>query len=127
MEIEIKIKDGFKTEATVRGHLIKSDQGCNSGGEDCSPEPFEYFLASTGLCVAHYINAFCKKRDIDTSKIRVMEKATRNEEHRLQVAFKIELPTDFPEKYKTAILRAAETCSVKKAIVEGANFSMDLV
>jgi len=127
MDIEIRIKDGFKTEAKVRKHVIKSDQDCESDGEDCNPNPSEYFLASTGLCVAHYINAFCKKRDIDTSKIRIMEKATRNDEHRLQVAFKIELPTDFPEKYKTALLKAAGSCSVKKAIVEGADFSMDLV
>jgi putative redox protein len=126
MRIEIAIKEGFKTEATVRGHLIKSDQDCNQGGEDCNPNPFEYFLASTGMCIAHYINSFCKQRDIDTSKIKVLEHATRDENNRLKIDFKIELSSDFPEKYKKAILKAAEGCTVKKAITEGADFELSL-
>lgn len=126
MRIEVKIKDGFKIEATLRKHLVKSDQDCDKGGEDCNPNPFEYFLSSIGMCIGHYINAFCKQRTIDTSKIKVLEHATRDENNRLKIDFKIELPSDFPDKYKKALLKAAEGCTVKKAITEGADFKMEL-
>jgi len=116
MDIKIKIKDGFKLEAELEGHIINSDQAKEAGGLGTAPNPFEYFLTSTGLCVAHYVNAFCKQRDIDSTKIEVLENVTRNSDGELKFTFKIKTPADFPEKYKEAVIKAASGCAVKKAI-----------
>ena len=41
------------------------------------------------------------------------------ERHRLaRVGIEIHLPATFPEKYRDAVRRAAETCAVKKAILD---------
>lgn len=127
MDIEIKIKDGFKLEAQLNGHTIKSDQAKESGGTGTAPNPFEYFLASTGLCVAHYVNAFCKQRDIDSSRIAVLENISRDAQGKINISFTIQTPSDFPDKYKEAVIKAASGCAVKKAIQEGINFEVKVV
>ncbi len=123
MDIEIRIKDGFLVEAKTRKHQIQSDQGLESGGEDLYPNPFEYFLSSIGLCAAHYINSFCKQRDIDSKDIKLKQKVSRDEEQKLNISFSLSLPPSFPEKYKDALMKAAGSCTVKKAIESGINFT----
>ena len=116
MNIEIKINDGFEVEALVNGHVIKSDQSKDSGGNQTAPNPFEYFLASTGLCVAHYVNVFCKQREINTKKISITESVTKDADGKIKFSFNIKTPTSFPEKYKEALIKTASACAVKKAI-----------
>ena len=126
MEIEIKILDGFEVEANVNGQKIKSDQSKESGGNGTAPNPFEYFLASTGLCVAHYVNAFCKQRDIDSKKISIIESVSRDGSGKVKFSFSIKTPADFPEKYKEALIKAASGCAVKKAIQDGPVFEVKI-
>ena len=124
MDIEIKINDGFEVQATVNGQIIKSDQSKESGGKGTAPNPFDYFLASAGLCVAHYVNAFCKQREIDSKKISVLESVTRDMDGKVKFSFSIKTPSDFPEKYKEALVKAASGCAVKKAIQENPIFEV---
>jgi len=116
MDIEIKILDGVKLEAKLGNYTVTSDQPKKSGGEGTAPNPFDYFLVSVGLCAGHYINAFCKQREIPTNNIKITEKISRNNEDKVVFSVEVKLPNDFPEKYKDALLKAAEGCAVKKAI-----------
>ncbi len=127
MDIEIKILDGAKLEAKLGNYTINSDQAKDSGGEGTAPNPFEYFLASVGLCVGHYINAFCKQRDIPTKDFRITEKVSRNPEGKVAFTIEVKLPSDFPEKYKDTVLKAAEGCTVKKAILSQPIFELKIV
>ncbi len=124
MNIEIKINDGFEVEALVNGQVIKSDQSKDSGGKGTAPNPFEYFLASTGLCVAHYVNAFCKQREIDATKIKIIETVARDADGKIKFSFSIKTPSGFPEKYKEALIKTASACAVKKAIQENPTFEV---
>lgn len=116
MDIEIKILDGVKLQAKLGDHTVNSDQPKENGGDGTAPNPFEYFLASVGLCAGHYINAFCKQREIPTNNIVIMQKVSRNTEGKVVFSIEVKLPTDFPEKYKDSVIKAAEGCAVKKAI-----------
>jgi len=127
MDIEIKILDGVKIEAKLGTQVIKSDQSKHDGGEGTAPNPFEYFLASVGLCQAHYINAFCKERQIPTDKITIMERVSRNETKQVVFTLELGLPADFPEKYKDALVNATGGCAVKKAIQAEPIFELKLV
>ncbi|MEI6093506.1 MAG: OsmC family protein [bacterium] len=128
MDIKIKIINNFQIEAKTGSHLIKSDQSKEAGGDETAPNPYEYFLASIGLCTAHYVNAFCKQRNIETKEIEIIENISKDHTTgKVSFDTRIKLPASFPEKYKDALLKTAEACTVKKAIQSTPEFKLSLV
>ena len=118
--IEIILKDGKKVDAIAKGHTIYTDQPVDEGGENSGPEPFQLFLASIGTCAGIYIKNFCERRNIPTDNIKIIQHHNYNQEKRLidQITLSVELPDDFPEKYKTAVVNAANLCTVKKHLAD---------
>jgi putative redox protein len=116
--MEISFDGGKVVTAHSHGHLIKTDQPVNSGGQGSAPSPFELFLASIGTCAGIYVKSFCDNRKIPTDNIRIIQSAQFDEESGLPVniTLDIKLPPDFPDKYKEAVISVAELCKVKKSI-----------
>ena len=116
--MEITFDGGKVVTAHSHGHIIKTDQPVNSGGQNSAPSPFELFLASIGTCAGIYVKSFCDNRKIPTDNIKIIQSAEYDEETGLPVNIKldIKLPADFPEKYKEAVISVAELCKVKKTI-----------
>jgi len=127
MNLEIKLLDGSKVEALIGEHKIIADQDKASGGDNTAPNPFEYFLASVGMCVGFYIKGFCKNRGINMDGIKITEEVTRNSDDKVKFSISIKLPSDFPEKYKSAMVNVASQCAVKKAILNTPEFELKLV
>jgi putative redox protein len=115
---DIILAQDKKVNATIRGFTIATDQPVEDGGHNTAPSPFELFLASLGTCAGYFVLSFCRARAIPTDKIRMTQRVARNDAtHALEkIVIDIDLPPDFPEKYKDAVVRAAESCSVKKVI-----------
>ncbi|HWR00793.1 MAG TPA: OsmC family protein [Chlorobaculum sp.] len=111
---------GKKVNADFNGFTIKTDQGVYAGGEGSAPEPFTLFLASIGTCAGIFVLSFCQNRGISTEGIRIVQSHEANESGRGigKITITIELPPDFPEKYKDAIINVANLCAVKKHILE---------
>lgn len=116
MEMLIDFLGGARVDAHFNGFVVRTDQPPAGGGENSAPAPFDYFLASLGTCAGIYISGFCRSRGIATENIRLVQRnAFDPETHMLtHVTFDIELPPDFPERYKPAVIRAAEMCKVKQ-------------
>ncbi len=112
----ISFPDGKKVEAHFKNFTIHSDQPVDEGGHNTSPSPFEYFLASIGMCAGFYILSFCQSRSIPTDRISITQTVDRHQTTHLveKIVLDINLPHTFPTKYKSAIIHAAQTCSVKK-------------
>jgi putative redox protein len=111
--------DGDKViTAHLNGHTIKTDQPVKSGGGNTAPSPFELFLASIGTCAGIYVKSFCDKREIPSGNIKIIQSIEFDNQTRLPANIKldIQLPADFPEKYKAAVINSAELCAVKKTI-----------
>jgi putative redox protein len=128
MNIEINLLEGQKLQASFGKHHIISDQSMSVGGDEPYPEPFNYFLASMPLCAAFYIRKFCEQREINTQVIRLTQENTNIGEDKYHKAFNITvtLPDDFPEKYKKAVLVAANSCTVKKVIQAMPEFTVQI-
>lgn len=128
MKIEINLLAGQKLQASFGKHTIVSDQSVSAGGEESHPEPFDYFLASMPLCAAFYIRKFCQQRDISTEGISLtQEHSTIGEDkYHKRFSIKVSLPGSFPDKYKKALLAAANTCTVKKVIQAMPEFAIEL-
>jgi ribosomal protein S12 methylthiotransferase accessory factor len=105
-----------KVDAHFRGFTINSDQPISDGGDNTAPSPFDLFLVSIGMCAGFYISSFCQSRSIPIDNISMTQTVLRNDKTHIveKVMIDINLPTDFPEKYKVAIIKTAQSCSVKK-------------
>ena len=116
MEMEISFEDGKKVNASYKGMEIKTDQPVKSGGEGSAPEPFTLFLASIGTCAGIYVKSFCDQRGIPAGEIKIVQSMSYNPEIRLidKINIDIQLPESFPEKYREAVIKAADLCTVKK-------------
>ncbi len=118
MEMIVDFPGGARVDAHFRGHTLKTDQTAPGGGTDSAPAPFELFLASIGTCAGIYVLGFCKQRGIPTDQIRIVQRYDADAVTGLasKVYLDIQLPPDFPEKYKLAVIRSAEQCKVKKSL-----------
>lgn len=116
-EILVTLPGGRRVDAHLGPHLIRTDQPVANGGEDTAPSPFQLFLAAVGTCAGIFVQGFCAKRGIPTEGIRIVERPHVDAEGTLVgVDLDIEVPPSFPEKYREALVRVADQCSVKRAI-----------
>jgi ribosomal protein S12 methylthiotransferase accessory factor len=119
MEMQINFPGGKRVTSTYKGFTVKTDQPKSEGGDDSAPEPYDLFLASIGTCAGVYIVYFCESRDIPTDDISMELRFERNEKSHLmeKIAIEINLPPAFPDKYRKAVIRAAEMCTVKRNLI----------
>ena len=124
--MKIELGSGLAVNAHFKNHIISSDQPTRSGGEDAAPSPFDLFLASIGLCAGFYVQSFCRQREISTANVSLTLQTERNPELKriAKVQLRIHLPSDFPEKYRRAVLRSVEQCSVKRHILDPPEFEI---
>lgn len=116
--MEITFDGGKVVTAHTHSHSIRTDQPLENGGGNTAPAPFELYLASIGTCAGIYVKSFCDNRKIPTDKIKIIQKTEFSKETGLPVAITIDiqLPVDFPEKYRASVISVAELCKVKKSI-----------
>jgi ribosomal protein S12 methylthiotransferase accessory factor len=126
MDMLIDFPGGARVDAHFGDFAVKTDQPPSGGGESSAPAPFDYFLASLGTCAGIYILGFCRSRGLPTDHIRLIQREqTDPTTHMVTgVTFEIELPPDFPERYKPAVIRAAEQCKVKKHLEQPPHFEV---
>lgn len=115
-EMIIHFPGGLRVDASFGPYTIHTDQPQQAGGEGSAPTPFATFLSSVGTCAGIYVLGFCRQRGLPTENIRLVQRIEVDSITRLvaAVTVEIQLPPDFPEKYKDAVIRAASQCAVKK-------------
>ena len=114
--MEISFSDGKKVDASYKGFTIKTDQPEDAGGGGTAPEPFSLFLASIGTCTGVYVLKFCQKRNIPTDDIKLLLGMDKNKGTHMinRISIEIQVPKDFPDTYKNAVIKSAGLCAVKK-------------
>jgi len=120
MSMHITFPGGSAVKASYKGFEILTDQPDTNGGANSAPSPFDLFLISIGSCAAFYALRFCQQRDLPTEQMKVsLDSARDPETHKLErVTIAIQVPSDFPDKYRKAIVRATNQCSVKRALLD---------
>lgn len=116
MEIKVTFPGNKKVDAQIGEYTIHTDQPTQGGGDGTAPSPFILFLASLGTCAGIYIKSFCDSRGISTEEIEIIQKFEfdRVSNRISKVILEVQLPSDFPEKYKDAVLLSANQCAVKQ-------------
>ena len=116
MEMTVSFPGGVRVDAHFGPFTIRTDQPAEAGGEGSAPTPFDLFLASLATCAGIYVLGFCRQRGLPAEGIRLSQRVRINPATKLveKVSLDIQVPPDFPEKYRAAVIRAAEQCKVKK-------------
>ena len=111
MDMTFTLLGGSRIDGEVGPFVVRTDQP----PDGIAPTPFLLFLSSIGACAAYYVQAFCQKRNIPVDDIRVVQRSDVGPTGLVQrVHLTVELPPDFPEQYRAAVIRSAEQCTVKK-------------
>lgn len=118
MSIEVYFAGPKKVNAKLEGFTVETDQSVRAGGEGSAPTPFALFLASLATCAGIYIKGFCDQRSLPTDKVNltldyIIDPVTKNIG---KVIIKIFVPSDFPEKYDSALIQSAALCAVKRQL-----------
>lgn len=116
--MEIFFTGGKVVSAIAGDHTIVTDQPLSNGGENSAPAPFDLYLASIGTCAGIYVKSFCDRRNLSPDGIKIIQNTEFDPEERIptRISLDIQLPPDFPEKYRDAVINAAGLCLVKKSI-----------
>jgi putative redox protein len=125
-EIIVTFAGGKRVNTEINGHVIATDQPKESGGDDSAPAPYSLFLAAMGTCAGIYVLGFLQARQLATDGVKLRQRLTFDPMTRVLAGVEliIDLPETIPEKYHAAIIRAADTCAVKKAIQQNPKFEV---
>ena len=116
-EINVRFPGGRRVVAELDGYEIPTDQPVDAGGEGSAPSPYQLFVASIGACAGFFALSFFQKRGLATDGLRVTTRTGNVDGTLGRVMIDVALPAGFPEKYRDALLRSIEQCSVKRAIL----------
>ncbi len=116
MEMTIRFPGGARVDAQFGPYTVPTDQPASGGGNGSAPTPFATFLASIGTCAGIYVLGFCRQRGLAADGIQLVQhvEADRTTGMVTDIRLDIQLPPEFPEKYRDALVRSAEQCAVKK-------------
>lgn len=124
--MEVVFPGGKKVDANYNGFTIKTDQPIRGGGDGSAPAPFDLFLASIGTCAGIYVLGFCQQRGIPIDRMKIVQRMEIDPMKRGigAIGLEIQVPPDFPEQYKGAVIRSAELCAVKKHLQDPPSFDI---
>lgn len=126
MRIEVFFEGKKKVNANINGFTVTTDQPVEGGGEGSAPTPFDLFLASLATCAGIYVKGFCDQRGISSEGIRLFQDMEYDQETQMikKVNMEIQVPANFPEKYKDALVSVAGKCKVKKHMQQPPEFNV---
>jgi len=127
--MDVRFPGGLRVDVEYHGFTIRTDQPVKAGGDGTAPSPFDLFLASIGACAGFYALNFCKARNIRTDGLCIRLDIVYDAEGKMvsRVDINVSLPGDFPPQYRDALLRAVESCTVKKHIQKPPEFAVKVI
>lgn len=125
-DLKVVFGENYRIDVAYKGFIVKTDQPVRDGGDGTAPSPFDYFLVSLAACAGYYALAFCKERKLATEGLSVTMATERGEVSKMidKVTVRLGLPAGFPEKYKFAIVKAVDHCTVKAHIQRPPQFEI---
>jgi ribosomal protein S12 methylthiotransferase accessory factor len=112
MEMIIDFPAGSRVVAHFGKFTVATDQPPIAS----APTPFAVFLSSIGTCAGIYVLGFCQQRGIPTDGVRIVQRVYSNPLSHMvdKIDLDIQVPSNFPDKYRDSLIRSAELCAVKK-------------
>jgi ribosomal protein S12 methylthiotransferase accessory factor len=128
MNIEVSFPGGKRVDAQIGEFAVRTDQPEELGGGGSAPPPYDLFLASLATCAGIYVLGFCQARRIRTEGLRLTQRHEYDPDTKLarRIRIEVQLPPDFPEKYRAAIARIVQSCKVKRTLATPPAFDVEV-
>ena len=125
-EFSLAFPGGKKVEVIYGKHRVLTDQPVENGGDDAAMAPFDLFMASLISCSGIFALSFFQQRNLNTDGLNVrMYPEWNGEEHRISnIRIEIDTPDDFPEKYRGALEKVVDACTVKRHLFTPPTFDV---
>ena len=125
-ELKVAFGDNYRIDVAFKGFTIRTGQPVGDGGDGSAPSPFDLFLASLAACAGYYALAFCQERQLSTEGLGLTMTAERGDVSKMidRIVFTVDLPQGFPEKYRFALTKAIDHCTVKSHILRPPQFEI---
>ena len=126
MEMIIDFPGGARVDAHFGPYSVQTDQPPMGGGDGSAPTPFALFLASLATCAGIYVLGFCQQRGLPSQGVRIVQRDQRDPATGMvsRGNLEIQVPPEFPEKYRASLVRSAELCAVKKHLEHPPQFNV---
>jgi ribosomal protein S12 methylthiotransferase accessory factor len=110
MDMLIDFPGGARVDAHFSHFTVPTDQN------GAAPTPFAVFLSSIGTCAGIYVLGFCQQRGLSAEGVRILQRVHTNPMTGMveTIDLEIQVPPEFPEQYKNALIKSANLCKVKK-------------
>jgi putative redox protein len=127
MDMIIRFPGNKRVYADFAGFTVETDQPRAGGGDASAPAPFDLFLASIGTCAGIYALGFMQQRGIPTDGASLRLTTQHDPEAHLvsKITLDVQLPPEFPEKYRDALVKAVDLCAVKRHLAHPPEFQIN--
>jgi ribosomal protein S12 methylthiotransferase accessory factor len=127
-ELKVVFGDNYRIDVDYKGFTVKTDQPVHDGGDGTAPSPFDYFLVSLAACAGFYALAFCRERKIPVGGLGVTMTTERGEVSKMidKITIAVVPPAGFPDKYRSALLKSVDHCTVKAHMMRPPQFEVVL-
>jgi putative redox protein len=119
---------GETVSASVRDHVVGTDQPVRAGGTDTAPTPLELMTVSLASCVALYVGRYCERESLDRSEVAVEVKPFWREDPgrigRFDVV--VHLPDTIAEQHRDAIEEVARKCPVHHTLTHAPEVTLQV-
>jgi putative redox protein len=128
MNIHVTFPGGKRVDAALKGKgfVVRTDQSKINGGDGTAPEPYQLFLASIAACAGAAVLSFLRARDLPTEGLELVQRQEYDATGKqlAKVRLSVAVPAGFPERYRPALVRAANLCAVKRAMTSPPEFEI---
>ena len=116
MQMITRFDGGARVNVEFGPFTVRTDQPPHAGGDGSAPTPFATFLASVGACAGIYALNFCRTRGLPVGGMQIVQTMDADRATGMVTAIHlvVHVPPGFPEKYRDALVRAVDQCTIKK-------------
>ncbi len=128
--IRVSTGEGLRTEVTVRGHQLTSDEPLSGGGTDAGPTPYDLLAAALGSCIGMTLRLYADRKGWPLQRVDVTLRHSRL--HREDCAQcpeedigmdrlerRIDLTGPLSDEQRARLLEIAERCPVRRTLGRG--------
>src|SRR5881296_3402617 len=127
--------DSFKQEITAGQHRLIADEPVSAGGGDAGPDPYDYLLASLGICTSMTVGLYARRKQFPLENITVSLRHSRiyaedceeceTKEGMLdRIDVEVELTGSLNEAQHAKLMEIAAKCPVHRTLTSEINIRL---
>src|SRR5437773_3472724 len=127
--------ENFEQEITAGKHRLVADEPVSAGGGDAGPDPYDYLLASLGVCTSMTVGLYARRQKFPLEKVKVSlwhsriyaidcEECETKEGMLDRIDVEIELTGSVNEAQRAKLMEIAAKCPVHRTLTSEINIRM---